>query len=188
MARQHLVKSARKAQGNCRACRKEIQAGDSYKWAKPRYGGKVVVCAGCQITPSMVSSSKMVAIWEAQELFDASGSISDIAENLRVFAGTVRDVGQEYQDACDNQREYFPDSELAQENEDKAQELESWADELEGKANEIEELQTEIDGLEAEREDAETTSDRQEEIDSEIEQKKEEAQDMATEAIAECPV
>ncbi|KKN24187.1 hypothetical protein LCGC14_0897530 [marine sediment metagenome] len=135
MPRTTVVNKARIDQGLCRKCRTPIKAGDPYKWAHPRYKAKVVVCANCQITPSMTSSSKMVAVWEAQESYDGS-DVETIEEQLKDLAQAARDVGAEYQEAADNQHEYFADSPIADENEEKAQALDGWADELETAAEE----------------------------------------------------
>jgi len=170
MARTNLVKKARKAQGNCRVCGKTINIGDPYKWVKPRYRGKIVACPNCVIPVSMTSSSKMVAVWEAQEALNRDDPES-VAEGLRDLAQTAREVGEEYQEACDNQREYFPDAEQAEENEEKAQELDSWADSLESEADEAESELGELEELQAERGDSETTDERKEELESEIESK-----------------
>ena len=192
MARTNVVKSARKAQGKCRVCSKEINVGDPYKWAKPRYGSKVVVCSGCQITASMTSSSKLVAVWEAQEALSFSeDDLEAIAADLRSLAETAREVGQEYQDSCDNQREYFPDSETAQENEDKAQGLDGWADELDAAADDVDNLQSEIDDLQAELaaldNDSEDFDEETERIEGEIQEKREEAVGDADEISSNCP-
>lgn len=40
MARVNVVKKAAKYQGKCEICGKEINAGDPYKWVKPRFGHK----------------------------------------------------------------------------------------------------------------------------------------------------
>ena len=202
MARTYFVKKARKAQGLCRVCRDEqrpINAGDPYKWTKPRYMGKIVAHVDCKIPLSMVSSSKLVSIWEAQESFDTS-DIESIPESLREFAGTVCEVSEEYQESADNQREYFPDSEVADENEEKAQELESWADEIESAADEADsslseyqELLDEKAELEEEQE-GEITDDRKDEIESRLSELETEIADKETEIsdhaeiINECPV
>ena len=192
MARTNVVKSARKVQGTCRSCRKEINIGDGYKWAKPRYGARVVVCGSCQITVSMTSSSKMVAVWEAQESFDTTGNIDDIVSALESLAEVANEVGQEYQEAADNQREYFPDSDVAADNEDKASQLEDWAgslesagDDIKGMQDEISELQEELDNI---SDDTEEASIRRTEIAEEIEGKLEEARSQADEAAGDCPV
>lgn len=140
MTRTNIVQNAKKAHGNCRVCGKPINEGDSYKWAKPNYGAKVVVCSACTITPRMTSSSKMVTIWQEQEGLDQNDP-----EAIRSLASTAREVGEEYQESCDNQREFFPDSEVAQENEEKAEGLGTWADELESAADSLETALEEVD-------------------------------------------
>lgn len=199
MAAITLVKSARKPQGKCRVCGNDINVGDSYKWAHPRYHGKVVVCSNCQITQSMLSSSKMVACWEAQEAISRA-TIDELADELRSAADTAREVGEEYQEACDNQREYFPDSAVAEENEERANNLEDWARELESAADEVENLLSEITKLKDERSDLETElqgltdeergkyiSDRVDEIEILIENNEQEAFDSASNASDSCP-
>ena len=193
MARTNFVKSARKPQGNCRSCGKPINIGDPYKWAKPRYRGKVVVCEVCQITISMTSSSKMVAVWEVISAFDDS-DVTSIPEGLRDLAGTAREVGEEYQDSADNQREYFPDSDVAEENEERAQNLESWADDLESKADEIENELTELEDLKQELEELQVKDDkteedntRLEELPEDIESKEEDIRSEAQDIIGEQP-
>ncbi len=150
MPRTTVVKAARKDQGLCRKCRTPIKAGDSYKWAHPRYKSKVVVCANCQITPSMTSSSKMVAVWEAQESFDGS-DVATLEDGLNSLAEAARGVGEEYQTAADNQQEYFQGSPIAEENEEKAQSLDGWADELESAAGEVSSGVSELEELDNEQ-------------------------------------
>lgn len=196
MPRTNIVQHARKSPGSCQVCHTPIQVGDPYKWAKPRYRGKVVVCSKCQITPSMVSSSKMTTIYEAQysvskEIAEAS-DIDTIASSLESFAEEVRGVGQEYQESADNQREYFPDSSVADDNEEKAQQLDSWADELSDTADtirsefsDVEVLQSELDELDDTKEDYASESDR---LSDEIEDRLEEARSRVEDAIGECPL
>ena len=189
MARTNIVKSARKEQGLCRVCRDEnkpIGIGDPYKWVKPRFGGKIVAHVDCAIPLSMVSSSKMVAIWEDVDALDRE-TVEDVADNLHALAGRVRGIGEEYQESADNQREYFPDSEVAEENEEKAQELDGWADSLESEADEAEGEIDELDTLIVERDDPDTSDERKEELESEIEDKETEILAHLDEAD-NCPV
>lgn len=119
MARTNYVNKARKAQGLCMVCRdpnNPINIGDPYKWVKPRYHRKVVAHPNCTIPLSMTSSSKTVAIIEEITHIDRS-DLSGVVDSLRSLADTVRQVAEEYQESCDNQREYFPDSEVAEQNE-----------------------------------------------------------------------
>lgn len=186
MAKTTLVKSARKAQGGCRVCGKEINVGDSYKWIKPRYRGKIVACPNCTIPLSMTSSSKMVAIYEDVDALDRS-DVGGVGDNLRLLAETVRGVGEEYQESADNQREYFPESEVADENEEKAQELDGWADSLESEADEADSEIDELDSLKEELDEPETSDERKEELESEIEDKEQEILSHLDEAD-NCPV
>lgn len=107
MARMNFVKSAKKTH-KCRVCGKEIEVGQPYKWTHPRYRGRVDACPTCEIPISMTSSSKMVAIWEEQKTVDRSDP-----DSIKSLAETARGVSEEYQQSCDNQREYFPDAEKA---------------------------------------------------------------------------
>ena len=155
MARVHRVAKARKDQGKCQACGKTILIGDAYKWAKPRYRGRVVVCDKCQISQSMLSSSKMVACWDAQTAIEKADD-SDLAGELRTAAETTREVGEEYQDSADRQREYFPDAEQAEENEERAEALDRWASQLEEAADDVEGAIEAKDALTAEQDELET--------------------------------
>ena len=141
----------------------------------------------------------MVACWEAQEAI-SKANVEEVADELRTAAETAREVGGEYQEACDNQREYFPDSEVAEENEERANNLEEWASELESAADDVEStiseieelnsekgnLETELEGLEDETRTSEI-SDRVGEIETEIEDKGQEALDSASTASDSCP-
>lgn len=176
MARVYSVKKARKDQGNCRACGKPILRGMAYNYKEPRYGGIIKVHANCPMKHYWGSSSKMVAIWEEIDSITANTIAIEVADALHSLADTVRGVADEYQESCDNQREYFPDSEIAEENEQKATDLTDWADEIESEAGEAEDL---IDGMEALLEEqrelnskdtlSEDEQSRLDEIDGEIE-------------------
>ena len=172
MARTNFVKAARKEQGSCVVCGKPINIGDSYKWVHPRYRQRVVACPNCMIPYSLISSSKMAAVWDAQNACSKSvseaDSLEDIASELECLAETAREVSEEYQEACDNQREYFPDSEVADENEEKAQNLEEWAATLESEAGSVRDLE-------------------EDESCSSLDDKLEEACGLAENAIDGCP-
>lgn len=190
MARIHIVKNARKPQGKCMVCRqKEIKVGDPYKWAKPRYKGKIVACINCTIPISMLSSSKMVACWDAQQAITEATkqdfAFEDLASELDMAGQTAREVGEEYQESADNQREYFPDSETADENEERAQNLEEWADSLEQAAQEIRDRETKYEELYAEKEELEAEEQLSEEQQAKIEEISERLQDIWDEAVSE---
>jgi len=191
MARIYIVKKARKPHGNCKVCGKSIEAGDTYKWTKPRYRGEVCACVNCTIPLSMIFRSKMVAIYDAVTGI-AGTSVDSIADVLHDLANTVREVGQKYQEGADAQREYFPGAEQAEENEQKAQDLDSWADEIESKADEAETMVSDLGMLEEEKNELEGSEDeddveRFEEIEGELEKKEEELIECL-DIAEECPV
>jgi len=97
----------------------------------------------------------MVACWGSQTAIGQADD-SDLAGELRNAAETAREVGEEYQDSADRQREYFPDAEQAEENEERAQALEGWADQLEEAADNVEEAIEGKDALTTEQDDLET--------------------------------
>ncbi len=215
MARLTTVNQNRKER-NCAVCQLAILIGDPYKWVHPRYRTRVDAHPACDIPLSMTSSSKMVPIWEGQEAYaklEGSAAKKADAEGL---AGTIREVGEEYQESAGNIQEHFPDSGKAQELEDKGNALVEWADEIETAAGEIsedgpeddeevQELRAKITSLEAEtvgaggvdgraheeeitNEDGETIS----ELEDQIEQKLEELSgdddcDELDELIQNCP-
>lgn len=139
MPRINTVKKARKDQGTCRGCGREIKAGDGYKWIKFRYGGKVKKCSSCNFRSSeLTSSDKLSRLYAAQE--DAHDRLDgwdredadEIRSLLEDTAQEIREVGEEYQESADAIREHFETSDTADECEEKAQEIEGWADEVEG--------------------------------------------------------
>lgn len=134
----HVAK-ARKDQGHCCKCSKEIKVGDAYSWIKPRYGSRRVVCGSCHFRNSdLTSSDKLSRVYEAQESAEdqVSGWDGEDAEELKGYVEelieAVREVAEEYQSSADAIRDSFSDSPTADECEEKANELEGWADELEG--------------------------------------------------------
>ncbi len=152
MARLMIVKAARKPQGNCRVCGKSIEAGMPYKWTKPRKRGKIAACSTCHITRSMTSSSKMVPLLDALDTFGGQeeGDYEGLASDLDSLAEEARNIGEEYQESADNQREYFPDAEVAEQNEEKHNELDEWAASLERAASEVRSKGSEVEGEEDE--------------------------------------
>jgi hypothetical protein len=127
------VQSARKPQ-TCGRCRTEIPKGSGYRWAKPRYGRKMVRClsTGCNFRPTDLSSSKMArieeAIEDARESIDLAEDYEGIKSALESCAEIAREVADEYQEANDawaggNGREDL---------QEKIDSCEAFADELEG--------------------------------------------------------
>lgn len=80
------VKSARKAQGQCR-CGKNINKGDEYYWHKNRYGPKVVRCPDCPFRRSeTVSSDKLSTLYAAQEaLQDSITAVDELDDPKQIY-------------------------------------------------------------------------------------------------------
>jgi hypothetical protein len=144
--RVNYVKKAKKDQGTC-TCGHEIKAGEAYKWAKGRYGPRMVRCEKCSFRQSdLTSSDKLSRVYGAQEdaedrLQGWDGEDAEEARSLLQELGeAVREVGEEYQESADNIRESFSESSTADECEEKAEQLEDWASTCESAADDIEDF------------------------------------------------
>jgi hypothetical protein len=138
--RVHTVKKARKAQGHCGKCGKEIGVGDGYRWIKFRRGPRRIRCldSKCGFRSSdMTQSDKLSRVYGAQEAAEdaigewESDETSDLKSALEDAASEIREVGEEYRESAENIREHFAESSTADECEEKADELEGWADTIE---------------------------------------------------------
>jgi len=138
MPRINTVKKARKDQGACSKCGKQIVVGSPYQWIAFRHGGRRVICDGCTFRASDLTQSKMSGVYAAQEsAVESIGSwdgedVEELRDILQACAEAIREVAQEYQDSADAIHDSFCESATADECEEKAQELESWADMIEG--------------------------------------------------------
>lgn len=168
MPRINHVKKAQKDQGTCGGCSKPIKKGEPYKWIKFRFGGKRKRCESCTFRASdLTNSDKLSRVYGAQETAqdalsevtydEVSCDASEVKEILSDAASEIREVGEEYQESCDNIMEHFPSgNSTSEECEEKANELEGWADELEGwepNDGEFEESENEFDEDTIERKD-----------------------------------
>lgn len=135
------VAKAQKDQGSCGVCHEPIHKGDSYRWIKPRYGGKRVRHATCQnFRPSdMTSSDKLSRLYAAQENvedFLSAGefdSLDDVKGVLEEAGSEAREVGDEYRESAQNIEDGFGTrTAMCDEIEEKADSCDSWADTLEG--------------------------------------------------------
>jgi hypothetical protein len=110
-----------------------IKKGDSYYWWKFRYGGKRF-----SRTPprqsQLTNSDKLSRVYAAQESVEDAMGESALPDDWRGAvedaANEVREVGEEYQESCDNIRDQFTDSPTADECEEKAEACESVASEM----------------------------------------------------------
>lgn len=138
MPRINRVAKAQKDQGKCGKCQTPILKGMPYKWIKPRYGGKRIVCDKCQFSDSDLTSSKMSQVYDARDSALAElgkWSPEDGAEALRDIGTTaaeaIREVGEEYQSSADSIHDRFSESTVADDCEEKANSLEDYASEIE---------------------------------------------------------
>lgn len=127
------VKSSRNPQ-TCGRCQTKIQKGSGYRWAKPRYGPKMVRCLdrACDFRPTDLSSSKMArieeAIEDARESIEMAEDYGGIKSALDSCAEIAREVAGEYQEANDAWAGGNGRDDL----QEKVDTCESFADELEG--------------------------------------------------------
>lgn len=136
--RVHHVKSARKAKSvrRCISCGHEVERFESYKYAEPRYGGKLIWCYKCTPRRSQMTSSKLSAVYAAQE--DAEKSLDqvetpeDVTSTLEECASAAREVAEEYRESIYAMPEQLQEtSATAEDMNYKIDELEQWADNLE---------------------------------------------------------
>jgi len=143
MPRINTVSKARKDQGKCGHCGKELLKGTGYRWIQFRFGGKRKRCLepACRFRASdLTQSDKLGRVYSAQETAEDAlegleptdeSFADDVKAALEEAATEIREVSEEYQESCDNIREHIEESPTADECEEKAEELGSWADELE---------------------------------------------------------
>lgn len=154
MTRINTVTKARKDQGICRGCGKEIKVGDSYQWIEFRFGGRTVKCSACRFRGSELTQSKMSGVYAAQEAMDDSLAtfekatdsvdLDDIKADMEGNIDSIREVAQEYKDAADGMSQVSSNS-IADELTEKGDSLDSWADDLEVVMSDLEEFEGEKD-------------------------------------------
>jgi len=162
-------RSARKNY-TCSRCGDTISPGEPYRWAKTRYGPKIIRCMkpSCEIKASeLTGSEKLSQLYAVQEglqdLQIASfDTLQDLSAELETFSEQVTEVAEMYRESAQNIEDGFGHSTWqSEELESKADEVESWADEIHEFAAGIESIETfctcthELDAHE-ERKDGET--------------------------------
>lgn len=204
MARTHYVKKAQKDQGLCMSptCKhesREIKAGESYKHFSIRAykggrGTKKVYHSDCTVPRShTTTSAQLGTIYDAQD--DASKALGFLvadetsADTLREIAEGaaqgIREAGEMYGESADNMESGFGTSTyVSEEIREKADGCESWADEIEDAANDVEDFDEDEARTEAESEiednEYESDEDREAEIESLVDQKR---QDWLDESV-----
>lgn len=198
MPRVKTVNKARKSPGSCSKCGKKLEAGQSYRWWKFRYGGKRFRCTNAACSPrqsDLTTSDKLSRCYAAGESiedaiseFQKNFDLEDLRGAMEGAAGELREVAEEYRESASNVESGMNGNRMpiCDELEEKADNLDSKADEIESAASELEDFdedrakeEAEAD-LEAEQgvvegEAAEQSDDdRETEIKKLIDEKKEE--------------
>lgn len=143
MPRVHHVKKARKDNP-------VAKKGESYYWWKNRYGPKRYSKTYPRQS-QLTSSDKLARIYEAvediQDVLDGVGNfafdksyVDSMIDALREAADSVTEVGEEYQESADAIRDYFVESETADEIEEKVSSCEYFVAALEEAINDIESI------------------------------------------------
>ena len=126
MPKVHHVKKARKDNP-------VVKKGESYYWWKFAYSPKRYSKTYPRAS-QLTQSDKLSRYSEAQETggdIDTQEHVLDIVIVLEEVAGSVREIGEEYHESADNIREYFAESETADECEEKCYMCEGTADSIE---------------------------------------------------------
>lgn len=152
MARTHVVKSARKAQGPCQSPRclhdtRAIEPGMPYKWFSIRShraarGMRRVYHVDCRVPDShRTTSPHLATIYDAVEAaYDALDDLSSdtaTADDIRIVASEaaegIREAAYSYRESAENIESGFGHATaMSDELNEKADMVESWADDLEG--------------------------------------------------------
>lgn len=135
------VTKAKKDQGKCGRCGKELPAGAPYRWFtvgfRSSYKHRRCMERACDPKNSELESSKLSEVYAVQENFDIAGctTINDIEEAVHAAGDEIRTVADEYTEASVN-----PNTGMVfnTEAEERGQTLESSADELDSWAHDEE--------------------------------------------------
>lgn len=134
--RVHYVGKARAARTprRCISCGHEVQPGEPYKRAEPRYGPMLIWCASCTPRASQMTSSKLSTVYAAQEDFaseiEGLDNAADIEAALVTVAEAAEEVAQEYQESIDAMPEGLQEGPTAEEMREKIDLLEGYAQDL----------------------------------------------------------
>lgn len=120
----------------CEKCGAEIPKGSAYRRFKvgfrSRYNHYRCMKPECTPRNSELDASKMAAVWDAQETFEAAIETADNAEDmnsaLQDYAQALREVGEEYREASEDENGNVFNTTA----EERADMLEQAADDVEG--------------------------------------------------------
>ena len=151
--RVHTVQRARPSKHKrvCGHCQKNIEPGQSYRYAEPRYGPAKYRHSTCpawrQSELTSGKTAQLLAIQEAAE--DAVSAwgredANELHDALTTAAEEARSLAEEYRESAENIESGFGHRvEKCDELESRADEIEAWADELESAADQLEEFDPE---------------------------------------------
>lgn len=169
MARVTHVEHARKAQDPCTKCGVAIQAGDTYRWWKFRFGPKHVRCGkpDCAPRASDLTQSDFYStlfdlgdrLQAALEDFRNGGIADDLSSELTDIASDLRSLGEECQEKYDNMPDGLQQGDTGQLLQTRAEECESKADELESAASTLNSFDPDEEDQEQARESAVSEAD-----------------------------
>jgi hypothetical protein len=156
MPRVYTVKKARASKRSrvCRVCGHEILPGESYRYFEPRYGPAVVYCADHHPRRSHMTTSKLGAIYDAQDDFSAAEyeTVEDLQSALADIATVAEEVANEYEESISNMPEGLQEGPTAEEMREKIDILQAYAQELESFEPDVEEFDEDQSREDAEEE------------------------------------
>lgn len=120
----------------CERCGETIPKGSSYRkftvGFRSNYTHRRCMESACTPTRGELDASKMASVWDAQDDFekalDEAGTVDDLRSALEDYAGALRDVAEEYEQASQNEHGVVFNVDA----EERAEMLNSAADEVEG--------------------------------------------------------
>lgn len=153
------VKRARKSgkTRKCLRCGHEVQVGETYRSAEPRYGPIKIWCKDHHPKRSELTSTKLAAVYDAQDEFNPNvyASVDDLKEALNEIASVVSEVADEYQESIDAMPEGLQEgSPVAEDMREKVDVLQEYASSLEDWDPDDTGEDDDEDGLESAREQA----------------------------------
>jgi hypothetical protein len=170
VARVKTVTKARKDQGVCGGCDKELRKGDPYRWwtvgFRSRFKNKR--CMDCPLPPPSAreSNPKIATILAVGEDFDLD-AVSDrdgFVSALETAANGIRDAAEMWNESADALEEGFQhETSQSEEQREKGEAAESWAEALDDAANSLDEErgedETEAEYIDRLREEAQSAFD-----------------------------
>jgi hypothetical protein len=106
MPRVYVVQQARlsKHRRVCVTCGAEVQRFETYRYAEPRTGPRLVWCYRHMPKRSQLSASKLGAVWDAIDDFDSGTytNVEDLQAAIEEIKSIATQVQEEYEDSLQN--------------------------------------------------------------------------------------